>query len=130
MHMTEREPDFSRVERKKGRNRNKVLNSMIAVVVVLIIIATVAIFSGNKMIMNRAILKKLQMIALSMKIRLEDVEDDDKDNATEDSNPTTDEEKSAPENTTETDQVDETTNETIVRAWFGYIRSIRRRNHC
>ncbi len=67
--MTEREPDFSRVERKKGRNRNKVLNSMIAVVVLLIVIATATIFSGNKtMIKNRAILKKLQLVVLSMKM--------------------------------------------------------------
>ena len=64
MRMTEREPDLSRVERKKGRNRNKILNSMIAVVVVLIVIATVTIFSGNKSDKNRTILKKLQLVVL------------------------------------------------------------------
>ncbi|MER2088600.1 MAG: DUF1510 family protein [Sporosarcina sp.] len=46
--MTERGPDFSRVERKKGRNRtNRMLNILIAVVVLLIIITASLIFTGN-----------------------------------------------------------------------------------
>ena len=39
-----------------------------------------------------------------MKMWLEDVEDDDEDNAMEDSNPTTEEKTSEPANTTETDR--------------------------
>lgn len=109
--MTEREPDLSRVERKKGRNRNKILNSMIAVVVVLIVIATVAIFSGNKSDNEPNDIEETANDSTVNDDKAEDVEDDDKDNATEDSNPTKDEERSAPENTTETEQVDETTNE-------------------
>jgi len=111
MRMTEREPDLSRVERKKGHNRNKVLNSMIAVVVVLIVIATVVIFSGNKSDNEPSDIEETANNSTVNEDKAEDVEDDKKDNATEDSNPITDEEKSAPKNTTETDQVDETTND-------------------
>ncbi|MBE1554633.1 YrrS family protein [Sporosarcina limicola] len=47
--MTEREPDFSRVSRKKGRNRpNNVLNILICIVVVLIVVLATPIFLGNK----------------------------------------------------------------------------------
>ena len=46
--MTEREPDFSRIERKKGRKRtNRTLNILIAVVVLLIVITASTIFLGN-----------------------------------------------------------------------------------
>lgn len=109
MLMTEREPDLSRVERKKGRNRNKVLNSMIAVVVVLIVVATVAIFSGNKSDKEPSDIEETANGSTVNEDVAEDVKDDAKGNAAEDSNPTTDEEKSAPANPTETDQSDETT---------------------
>ncbi len=46
--MSEREPDLSRIERKKGRNRtNKMLNIMIMVVVLLIVITASTIFLSN-----------------------------------------------------------------------------------
>lgn len=109
MRMTEREPELSRVERKKGRNGNKVLNSMIAVVVVLIVIATVAIFSGNKSDKEPSDIEENANGSTVKDDVAEDVKDDDKDNAAEDSNPTTDQETSEPANTTETDQTDETT---------------------
>jgi hypothetical protein len=110
MRMTQREPDLSRVERKKGRNRNKVLNSMIAVVVVLIVIATSVIFSGSK---NDKEPSGIEETANDITVDddgAEDIEDGEKDNAAEDSNPTTEENTSEPANTTETDQADETTN--------------------
>ena len=109
MRMTEREPELSRVERKKGRNRNKVLNSMIAVVVVLIVVATVTIFSGNKSDKEPSGIEETANGSPVNDDVAEDVEDDDKDNGIEDSNPTTEEEKSEPANTIETDKADETT---------------------
>ena len=109
MRMTEREPDLSRVERKKGRNRNKILNSMIAVVVVLIIIATVAIFSDNKSEIEPSDIEETANDSTGSEDVAEDVEDEDKDNVVEDSNPTTDEETSESANTTEADEADETT---------------------
>jgi hypothetical protein len=46
--MSERGPDLSRIERKKGRNRtNRMLNILIAVVVLLIVITASTIFLGN-----------------------------------------------------------------------------------
>ena len=109
MRMTEREPDFSRVERKKGRNRNKILNSMIAVVVVLIVIATVAIFSDNKSEMEPNDIEETANGSTDNDDVAKDVEDDDEDNLVEDSNPTMDEETTEPANTTDTNLVDETT---------------------
>lgn len=109
MRMTEREPDFSRVERKKGRNRNKVLNSLIAIVVVLIIIATGVIFSGNKGDNEPSDIEDTANGSPANDNVAEDVKDDDKDNGIEDSNPTTEEETSEPANTIETDKADETT---------------------
>ena len=106
--MTQREPDLSRVERKKGRNRNKILNSMIAVVVVLIVIATAAIFSGGN---NDKEPSNIEETANDISVNddgAEVIEDVEKDNAAEDSNPTTDENTSEPANTTETDKADET----------------------
>jgi len=108
MRMTEREPELSRVERKKGR-RNKVLNSMIAVVVVLIVIATVAIFSGNEGDKEPSEIEETANVSTVNDDVAEDVADEVKDNAVEDSNPPTDEETSEPANTTEIDQADETT---------------------
>ncbi|WP_255452129.1 YrrS family protein [Sporosarcina sp. ANT_H38] len=110
--MTEREPDLSRVERKKGRNRNKILNSMIAIVVVLIIIAAGAIFSGGKSDKEPSEIEETandSTVNEDVVEVEEDVEEDDKDNAAEDSNSSTEEETSEPSNTTETDQVDEST---------------------
>ncbi|KAA0965405.1 DUF1510 family protein [Sporosarcina sp. ANT_H38] len=112
MRMTEREPDLSRVERKKGRNRNKILNSMIAIVVVLIIIAAGAIFSGGKSDKEPSEIEETandSTVNEDVVEVEEDVEEDDKDNAAEDSNSSTEEETSEPSNTTETDQVDEST---------------------
>ncbi|WP_255485280.1 YrrS family protein [Sporosarcina sp. BP05] len=109
MLMTEREPDLSRVERKKGRNRNKVLNSMIAVVVVLIVVATVAIFSGNKSDKEPSGIEETANGSPVNEDVAEDVKDDDKDNGIEDSKPTSEEETSEPANTIETDKADETT---------------------
>lgn len=109
MRMTEREPDLSRVERKKGRNRNKILNSMIAVVVVLIVIATVAIFSDNKSEIEPKDIEETATGSTDNDDVAIDVEDDAEDNLVEDSKPTTDEETSELANTTDTDQVDETT---------------------
>ena len=105
MRMAEREPDLSRVERKKGRNRNKLLNSMIAVVVILIVVATVAIFSGNKSDKGPSDIEETANGPVNDDVA-EDVEDDEKDNGSEDSNPTTEEDTSEPANTIETDQAD------------------------
>ncbi|WP_255551173.1 YrrS family protein [Sporosarcina sp. E16_8] len=109
--MTKREPDLSRVERKKGRNRNKVLNSMIGVVVVLIVVATVAIFSGNKSDIEPSDIEETANDTTVIEDGAEEVKEDDKDSAKEDSTPTTEEETSEKENTTETDQANETTND-------------------
>ena len=84
---------------------------MIAVVVVLIVIATAAIFSGSKNDNEPSDIEETANDSTVNDDKAENVEDDDKDNATEDSNPTTDEETSAPTNTTETDQAEETTND-------------------
>ncbi|MBO0587026.1 YrrS family protein [Sporosarcina sp. E16_8] len=111
MRMTKREPDLSRVERKKGRNRNKVLNSMIGVVVVLIVVATVAIFSGNKSDIEPSDIEETANDTTVIEDGAEEVKEDDKDSAKEDSTPTTEEETSEKENTTETDQANETTND-------------------
>lgn len=47
--MTEREPDFSRIGRKRNRNRtNKLLNLLIGAVVVSIIIVAITLFAGGK----------------------------------------------------------------------------------
>jgi cytoskeletal protein RodZ len=100
--MTEREPDFSRVERKKGRNRsNRILNSMIAVVVLLIVIASATILFGNK---------EDQEIVGEDSANTEETKDDvtaNEGESIEDSNPTTEENKSEPAITTETDDADE-----------------------
>ncbi len=101
--MTEREPKLSRVERKRGRNRsNRILNSMIAVVVLLIMIATATIFFGNK---------DDQEIVEKDSANIEETKDDiaaNEGESIEDSNPTPEENKSESAITTETDDADET----------------------
>lgn len=113
--MNEREPDLSRVERKKGRNRNKLLNIMIAVVVLLIIIATVAIFSGNKDDKKPDNTEETTNDTIVNDEESEDIEDGGQDSEEEDSvegdNTATDENKSDSnsnhENETNTDSTEE-----------------------
>jgi flagellar basal body-associated protein FliL len=114
--MAEREPDFSRVERKKGRNRNKVLNIMIAVVVLLIVIASASIFLGNGNDDSAGDKEPGNTGETANDVTLNDEEsddgqDDDRDKAVEDGNSATDENKSNPESTKENGKAEETNKE-------------------